>query len=107
MVVSCSTFTSFPDMAQQQFPWLPGRWLVRNRLDNLAKVGKLTCPVFLVHGTADTLIPHWMGERLRDAANEPKRFVSLPGHPHAHPDQPEVYESVRAFLAETADQARP
>ncbi|MFO0845213.1 MAG: alpha/beta hydrolase [Gemmataceae bacterium] len=102
VVVSCSTFTSFPDMAQLQFPLLPARWMVRTRLDNLAKVAKLSCPVFLVHGTADTLIPHGMGERLYSAANEPKRFVSLPGHPHAHPDQPEVYESVRAFLAETA-----
>lgn len=107
MVVVCSAFTSFPDMAQKTFPWLPARWLVRNRLDNLAKIRTLSCPVFLVHGTADTLIPHWMGEALRDAANEPKRFLSLPNHPHAHPHQREFYEAVRAFLADTAASPRP
>jgi hypothetical protein len=107
MVVCCSAFTSFPDMAQKQFPWLPARWLVRNRLDNLGKIGRLNCPVFVAHGTADTLVPHWMGERLFAAANEPKRFFSLPGHPHLHPDQPEFYEAIRSFLDETAIPARP
>jgi hypothetical protein len=31
-------FTSIPDMAQKTVPWLPARWLVRNRLDNLSKI---------------------------------------------------------------------
>src|SRR5262249_23613263 len=51
-LVLVGTFTSIPDMAQRQFPWLPARWLVRNRFDNLGKIGRCTRPVFLAHGTA-------------------------------------------------------
>ena len=36
-LVLIATFTSFPDMAQKTFPWLPGHWLVHNQLDNLAQ----------------------------------------------------------------------
>lgn len=97
----CSPFTSFPDMAQKTFPWLPARWLVSNKLDNLAKIDKVGCPVFIVHGTADGLVPFWMGERLFERAKEPKRFLRLEGYGHAHPVQREYYEAVRAILAAT------
>ena len=100
-LVLCSPFTSFPDMAQKTFPWLPARWLVRNKLDNLAKIDRVNCPVFITHGTADALVPYWMGERLYEKAREPKRFLRLPDHPHAHPHQAEFYDAVRAFLDAT------
>ena len=55
VLVAC--FTSFPDMAQTRFPWLPGRWLVHNRFDNLGKIADCRGPVFIAHGTRDGLIP--------------------------------------------------
>jgi fermentation-respiration switch protein FrsA (DUF1100 family) len=101
MLILCSTFTSFPDMAQKKFPWLPSRWLVTNKLNTVAKIDKVNCPVLITHGTADPLIPFWMGQRLFEVARKPKRFLELTGHPHAHPHQPMFYEAVRAFLKET------
>src|SRR5262249_37012499 len=44
------TFTSIPDMAQHQYPWLPARWLVRQQFDSLAKIGQCRRPVFIAHG---------------------------------------------------------
>lgn len=102
MLILLSAFTSFPDMAQKTVPWLPARWLVTNRLDNLARIGNVGCPVFITHGTADELVPYWMGEKLFANTREPKRFLELPGHPHAHPHQREFYLAVREFLARTA-----
>lgn len=101
LLLLLAPFTSFPDMAQKTFPFLPARWLVRNQLNNLQKISSVHSPVFIAHGTADTLVPHWMGEKLYQAAPEPKRFLSLPGHPHVHPHQPEFYTAVRAFLQQT------
>src|SRR5207248_5963463 len=60
-LILVSTFTSIPDMAQQLYPWLPARWLVRNRFDSLAKIGQCTQPVFIAHGTADGLLPYTQG----------------------------------------------
>ncbi len=101
MLVLCSPFTSVPDMAQKMFPFLPARWLARNKFNNLAKIDKVGCPVFIVHGSADALVPCRMGERLYERAREPKRFYCIQDFYHAHPHQPEFFEEVRAFLDQT------
>jgi fermentation-respiration switch protein FrsA (DUF1100 family) len=76
------TFTSLPQTAQWHYPWLPARWLVRNRFDSEAKIGKCTGPVFIAHGTADRIVPYYLGERLFQAANEPKHFLRIEGGEH-------------------------
>jgi fermentation-respiration switch protein FrsA (DUF1100 family) len=101
MLVLIGTFTNFPDMAQKTIPWLPTRWLVSNRLDNLDKIDRVGGPVFIAHGTEDTVVPYWMGEKLFEKAKEPKRFLRLEDHPHMHPERPAFFEAVRRFLDET------
>ncbi|MBY0525349.1 MAG: alpha/beta hydrolase [Gemmataceae bacterium] len=77
------TFSSIPDVGQSQFPWVPARWLMRNRYDNLAKIGNCTRPIFIAHGDCDTLIPLALSQRLYEAATAPKRFFLMPGCGHA------------------------
>ena len=80
----------------------PGRWLVHNQFDNLRKIATCRCPVFIAHGTADTLISFSHGQRLFAAAVEPKRFHAMPGLNHTDPPDPAFYEELRRFLDETA-----
>jgi fermentation-respiration switch protein FrsA (DUF1100 family) len=101
MVVLLCPFTSMPDMAQYRFPWLPGRYLVWAQFDSLAKVPSLKCPVFIAHGTEDTVVPARFGKRLYEAAPEPKRFLPMPGRGHCHPGHAEFFDAVKAFQAET------
>jgi fermentation-respiration switch protein FrsA (DUF1100 family) len=101
MVICCSTFTSIPDMAQRQFPWLPARWLVRTRFDNRARLRDVPGPVFFAHGSADTLIPMQMSQTLHDLAREPRRLYIEPGLGHVQPESPQFFEAVRAFLRDT------
>jgi uncharacterized protein len=95
------TFTSLPDMAQELYPWLPARWLIRNRFDNLDKIGKCRRPVFLGHGTTDDLVPLAHGERLYAAANEPKQFFRMEACGHNDPLPREFLLALRDFLART------
>lgn len=76
------TFTSLPDAAKHHFPFLPVKTLMRTRFDNLSKIGRCPRPVFLVHGTADQVVPFSHSERLFAAAREPKRFIRLDGMGH-------------------------
>ena len=101
MLITAGTYTSFPDMAANRFPWIPGRYLVRLQFDNIGKVANMRTPVFITHGTADHVVPFAHGERLYEAAHEPKRWYPMPGHPHSHPDTKGFYDAVREFLAET------
>jgi fermentation-respiration switch protein FrsA (DUF1100 family) len=103
MLVLVNTYTSFPDIAQHKLFFLPVRWLVSNRLDNLGKIASVKGPVFIAHGTADRVVPYRMGERLFAAAREPKQFLSMEDHPHMHPSRPSFYKAVRTFLEETRE----
>ena len=69
-LVLLSAFTSMPDMAQAAYPWLPGRWLVQDRYENLAKAASLQVPVWLVHGSDDRIIPVTMSRRLAVALSQ-------------------------------------
>jgi fermentation-respiration switch protein FrsA (DUF1100 family) len=64
-----------------------------------------SCPVLVLHGDADRVIPIANGRALFDALPEPKRFVVVPGADHNDlvPPQPDTYWSaVRRFIAEGA-----
>lgn len=98
MLVLVCAFTSFPDMAQKTFPWLPARWLVRNQLDNLSKIGKVVCPVFIAHGTADQLVPMSQGRRLYAAAHQPKFFFPMPTIQHDEFPTHDCFAALRDFM---------
>jgi pimeloyl-ACP methyl ester carboxylesterase len=102
LLVLHGAFTSFPDMAQIRFPCFPSRYLVHNRMDNEAKIGLAQCPVIITHGTADSVVPFCHGERLFAEAPQPKLFIRMEGHGHAPPNEPEFFETMKSFLAETA-----
>ncbi len=77
-----SPFTSIPDMAAAVYPFLPFGRLVSTRYDNLEKISSIQMPLLILHGTRDRTIPFEQGERLFQAASEPKRFKAIPGAGH-------------------------
>ena len=44
---------------------------------NLKRIGNVKCPVLILHGTKDNVIPFSQGKVLFELANEPKRFVPV------------------------------
>lgn len=99
-----STFSSVPDVAAAHVPVLPAsvvpaRLLMRTRLDSAAKIGRYRGPLLESHGDADTVVPYKLGRRLFEAANEPKRFITLPGADHNDPPPTAYYQTLAAFLA--------
>jgi len=77
-----SPFTSAVEVGQRAFPWLPVRWIMRNRFASIEKIGHYHGPLLIIHGTQDTVIPFAMGQTLFDRANEPKRFYAVAGADH-------------------------
>lgn len=92
------TFTSLPDVAQTIFPWLPVRWVMRNRFDNRAKIERCGQPFFVLHGDADELVPLQQGREIFAAAGEPKAFHLFPGADHNTPLDPACFAAMRSFL---------
>ena len=95
-----SSFSSAPDVAAYHYPWLPVRLLMRTQLNAAEAIRRHHGPVLIVHGDADTIVPIQFGRKLFEAANEPKRFVTIPGADHNDPRRPQFYKSLDQFLNE-------
>src|SRR5881628_59851 len=55
-VILESPFTNATDMARNAYRILPS-FIVRLSLDNLSRMRQIRCPVLVLHGTADRLVP--------------------------------------------------
>jgi pimeloyl-ACP methyl ester carboxylesterase len=54
-----------------------------HRDDVTSRLGEITCPALIVHGTADVAIPIEKAEVLRDRIAGPTTLVPIDGGPHA------------------------
>lgn len=99
-----SPYTSIAEVAAIQLPYIPASWLVRDRFDSLAKIGRNKAPLFVFHGANDTLIPLALGRELFDAApasaRGPKTWLTLDGVGHDDVQTPEAERAVLDFLAQ-------
>ncbi|MBE9095398.1 alpha/beta hydrolase, partial [Tychonema sp. LEGE 07203] len=79
------SFTSVRAMVDLQkglFWMFPIDFLLAQRFDSLSKVDRLQMPVLFIHGTADTVVPSQMSQKLFDAAPEPKQLYMVPDGGH-------------------------
>lgn len=100
-----AAFTSLPDMARHLYPFVP-RFLVRTRMDNLGRIGRVRCPTLFVHSKTDEVIPYEQGRKLFDAAPEPKRFYTVEGAGHNDLDivgGDDYLHTLRDFAADCAN----
>jgi fermentation-respiration switch protein FrsA (DUF1100 family) len=78
-----STFSSLSSMALRLYPWMPlGALLVSGRFPNADWIGALDCPVLVVHGRRDRIVPFAEGERLFAAAKPGAEFLPLDAADH-------------------------
>ncbi len=80
-LVLLSPYRSIADVAQSMFGALPVRWLVRDRFDSAAKAPSVRAPVWVIHGTADEVIPFAQGASLAERFAR-GRLVALAGAHH-------------------------
>lgn len=79
-----SPFTTLADAARA-VTGVPLGWLLRDRFDVVAHVGRVTVPVAVVHGDADTTVPDRLSRGVADAARRAGSTVvevDVPGGGH-------------------------
>src|SRR5262245_5863696 len=78
-LVLLSTFTSATSLGAEVYWFLPVRLLSRFGYDNLGNLQRIRSPVFVAHSAQDDIIPYAHGQRLFEAAHEPKAFLEMRG----------------------------
>ncbi|SDE37085.1 hypothetical protein SAMN05421548_14428 [Paraburkholderia lycopersici] len=75
-------FTSIADVAAMRMRWLPRivslRWLVRDRYDNLAKIGNVRAPILIYGGDADQIVPRHNSHGSSRRSGRPGASLSSP-----------------------------
>lgn len=75
-------FASIREMARVAFPFLPIGPLLRTRYDTVEKVKRVKGPLLVVHGDRDEIVPFAQGQKVFDAAPQPKEFYAIRGAHH-------------------------
>ncbi len=78
LLVVESSITSARDMAKILYPFIPS-FVLSLKFDSLAKVKTLKTPKLFIHSPDDEVVPYWVGEKLFQAAAEPKAFLKIHG----------------------------
>ncbi|MEM8865711.1 MAG: alpha/beta hydrolase [Planctomycetota bacterium] len=99
-----STFNRLTDAAANHFPWLPVRLLMRNRYDSMKRIQQYDGPLFMSHGTADSVVPIELGRQLFDAApSDKKEFFEIEDRDHNDPQTSDYYHALQDFLGSEVD----
>ena len=97
-----ATFTSIPELGRELYPIFPVGLLARYEYPTLEYLKQAQCPVLVSHSRDDMFIVFAHGQRLYEAARQPKAFTELRGgHGSAFSEDAATYEAgVEAFLTE-------
>ena len=69
-------------VASHHYPWLPVKWLLRDRYDSAARLASFDRPVSVVVAGHDSIVPARYGIALHAALGGPKRLMRIDGAGH-------------------------
>lgn len=93
------TFSSMVDVAAGHYPWLPVRFVLRNRYASAKWIQNYSGPLLQFHGWPDHIVPFNLGKRLFDSCpSKDKRFIESPDLGHNDPWDEECYKALTEFF---------
>ena len=99
-VVLEAPYTSIVDVAAGAYPFVPVRWLMRDRFHSDQRIGALNVPLLIMHGEKDSVVAATYGRQLYELAPGRKRFVAFENGTHINFDEQGAIATAKAFLAE-------
>lgn len=91
-------FMSMGSAAQDVYFYVPAKWLVRDRYDNLAKIASVQAPLLIMHGDADRVIQQRHGKQLFATAGDLKSGFWPAGGGHSNLYDFDALNEVLGFL---------
>lgn len=74
-------YYSILDVAEHRFPVFPVKQLLKYRFPTFQYLPKVECPVTIIHGTADSVVPYSSGKKLSELEKE-INFITIEGGGH-------------------------
>ena len=67
-----SPFTSMIDAGKDKYPYLPVKFLLKDKYESEKKIKNIKSPILIMHGKVDNIVPFHMGKKMYELANNPK-----------------------------------
>jgi fermentation-respiration switch protein FrsA (DUF1100 family) len=94
-----SPFTSMVELAQKYYPFLPVKFLLKDRYETIKKLPNITSPLLVLHGKLDSIVPFSMGKKLFDKANEPKFNYFIDNDDHMMRYDQKLLDEIKKFIS--------
>ncbi len=93
-----SPFTSIENSAKIYYPYLPVKFLLKDRFDSISKIKMIKSPILIMHGEKDDVVPFIMGKELFENANNPKHSYFTANDDHMMEFNSNLLMKVKEFL---------
>ena len=85
-------FYNLMDVAQERFGFLPLRTILSYKMNSNQYIQKVSCPIYIFHGTQDQVVPFESGKRLYESIpHDQKSFYTIQNGGHNNLDEFESY----------------
>lgn len=72
-----AAYLSVAQRAAELYPYIPVKFLIKDKFNSLIKISTIQCPILFFHGELDDTIPFLHGKQLFGAVKNRKKFVSF------------------------------
>lgn len=98
-LIAVSPWTSLPEVAAGHYPRFLVNSLVKENYNSVEVAKEIKCPVLLIHGERDNIIPFSQGEKVAQATESSVRWVPVPNAGHNDIFSREiVWEEIASFI---------
>ncbi|MCD4655773.1 alpha/beta fold hydrolase [bacterium] len=81
-LIMVTPWATLPDLAQSLYPFLPAKWLTRDKFDNISNTEDYPGPVAVIMAGNDNIIPNSHTLRLYKSMPEPKKLWTFKASGH-------------------------
>ena len=93
-----SPYTSMEKAAKIYYPYLPVKLLLKDKYNSEKKIKNIKTPILIMHGKRDNIVPFYMGKRLFEIANKPKKFLQVEEDDHMLTFNDSLLSEIKNFI---------
>ena len=93
-----SPFTSMIELGQKYYPFLPVKFLLKDKYETEKKLSNINSPLLVLHGRLDTIVPFFMGKKIFEKANSPKFKYFIDDDDHMMRYDKNLLDEIKQFI---------
>ena len=97
-VILESPFTSMIDAGKDKYPFLPVRFLLKDKYESDKKIKNIKSPILVMHGKIDNIVPFYMGKKIYELASNPKYSYFSEYDDHMMEYNEKLLKALRDFI---------